>query len=269
MGDTDESLAAQDFIASQYPPMEEAVSSSERLGRALVSGALGRKIDDPKMFETVVNLKECTVVLQSTRKKSKVPVSAVPPNSMESEMDMDESGSVHLSQSATDVGVHIGLPEVEIDLEIQQTIVEPDTVLPMEAEDTDVPQCTGTVSTPVLMPSETTHRITPVAPSDTEAKETHVGEIETSTSERALATNPVQSQKMLREIRSAQLLHEELMMRDPTIATATSFMSTVCGGRVDKIKPDMPKEMEIKKSAVAKSILSDVAQPLMSAEVIE
>jgi len=207
MGATAESLAAQDFICSQYPPVEEVVSSTVRLGRALVSGALGRKVDDAKMFETVVNLKECTVFLKSRRKKSKVPVSAAPPNSMESELDMDESNSVHLSQSSTDVGVHIGLPEVEIDLETQQTVVEPDMVFPKEAKDTDVPRCPGTMLTPVLMPSEGTHRVTPVRPSDTEALKTHVGEMETSTGERALATNPAESQKLLHEIRNAQLLH--------------------------------------------------------------
>jgi len=48
-GDTAESLAIQDFIASQYPPLD-VVSSPVRLGRALVSEALGRKVDDPKMF---------------------------------------------------------------------------------------------------------------------------------------------------------------------------------------------------------------------------
>jgi len=97
-----------------------------------VSGALGRKVDDPKMFETVVNIKECKVILQSTRKKSKVPVSAAPPNSTESERDMDESGSVQLSQSATDVGVHIGLPEVEVEVEMRDATREPDAGTSME-----------------------------------------------------------------------------------------------------------------------------------------
>jgi len=110
MVDTAESLAIQDFIAAQYPPVEEVVSSSVRLGRALVSGALGKKDDDPKIFEAAVNLAECRVMLQSTKRKSKIPVSAAPPNSTESEMDVDESGSIQLSTSATDVGVHIGLP---------------------------------------------------------------------------------------------------------------------------------------------------------------
>jgi len=50
-------------------------------------------------------------VLQSTRKKAKAPVSAAPPNSIDSEVDVNESGDVTLSQSATDVGVCIELPE--------------------------------------------------------------------------------------------------------------------------------------------------------------
>jgi len=42
-----QSLEIQDFIASQYPPIDEGESSTVRLGRALVSGALGKRNDDP------------------------------------------------------------------------------------------------------------------------------------------------------------------------------------------------------------------------------
>jgi len=63
----------QDFIAAQYPPIEETVSSAVRMGRALVSGALGMRLDDPKYFETAVKLPECTVVLQSTHRKARAP----------------------------------------------------------------------------------------------------------------------------------------------------------------------------------------------------
>jgi len=54
-------------------------------------------------------------VLKSTKTKAKRPVSAAPPNSMESEMDVNWSECVQLSQSATDIGVHIELPDGEIE----------------------------------------------------------------------------------------------------------------------------------------------------------
>jgi len=57
-----DALAVQDFIASQYPPIEETVSSTVRMGRELVSGALGMRTDDLKYFETAVKMPECTVV---------------------------------------------------------------------------------------------------------------------------------------------------------------------------------------------------------------
>jgi len=189
-GDVAESIAIQDFIASQYPPVEGVVSSTVRLGRALVSGALRRKVDDPKMFETVVNIKECKVILQSTRKKSKVPVSAAPPNSTESERDMDESGSVQLSQFPTDVGVHIGLPEGEIELELRDATREPYARTSMEAEGTDAPRCPGIVSTPVLTLSEGVQQTRLTGPPDEGAQETPVETTESPTVQPALGVNP-------------------------------------------------------------------------------
>jgi len=82
-----ESVQAQNFIAEQYPPVEESVSSTVHLGRALVSGALGRRTDDPKIFGVPVNMIECSVKLQTTNKKAKAPVSAGPPNSIDSEAE--------------------------------------------------------------------------------------------------------------------------------------------------------------------------------------
>jgi len=103
-----QSLANQDAIASQYPPIvDESVSSTVRLGGALVSGALGRKNDDPKIFEATVKLQECSVVLHSTRRKAKTPVSAPPPNSIDSDVEGKEHDDVGMSQFTTDTGVNI------------------------------------------------------------------------------------------------------------------------------------------------------------------
>jgi len=69
-----QSLEVQEYIEGQYPPVDDGVSSTVRLGRSFMSGALGRRIEDPKMLETAVLITDCSVVLQSTRKKAKLPV---------------------------------------------------------------------------------------------------------------------------------------------------------------------------------------------------
>jgi len=105
----------QDFLASQYPPVDEGVSSTVRQGRALVSGALGRRTDDPKLFDAAVNITECSVRLLTTSKKAKTPVSAPPPNSIESEMDRGDISDAHLSQSANELDVQIELPSMNVE----------------------------------------------------------------------------------------------------------------------------------------------------------
>jgi len=87
------------------------VSSTVKLGKLLVSGAPGRRTDDPQIFETAARLVECSVVLRTTKEKAKTPVSNPPLNSMNSDAEEDRSGDVHLSQSTTDTGVCIELLE--------------------------------------------------------------------------------------------------------------------------------------------------------------
>jgi len=116
-----QSLQAQNFIAGQYPPVKEGLSSTVRLRRALVLGALGRRTDDPKIFGVAVNLIECSVKLQTTNKKAKTPVSAAPPNSIDSEAEggaasNDTTCDVQLSQSATDLGTQIELPSGDVEI---------------------------------------------------------------------------------------------------------------------------------------------------------
>jgi len=110
-------LYAQDFIASQYPSVEEGVSSTVRLGRSFVSGAMGRKKDDPKMFEMAVELMDCNVPLRTTNEKAKVEVSKPPPNSIDSDVEEGGVSDVRLSQSTT--GVYIELPETTTEMEEQ------------------------------------------------------------------------------------------------------------------------------------------------------
>jgi len=120
--DSPESLMIQNFIAAQYPPIEETVSSSVRMGRALVSGALGMLDDDPKMFKTSVQMTDCMVVIPSIKKKSRTPMSGAPPNSINLEQEIAESDDVQRSQSVTDVGVHIELPEIGTEIMAQVAV---------------------------------------------------------------------------------------------------------------------------------------------------
>jgi len=73
-----QAMYVQDFVASHYPPMDEGVSSTVRLGRAFVSGALGRRTDDPRLFEAAVNMTDCSVRFSTTKLKGKAPVTAPP-----------------------------------------------------------------------------------------------------------------------------------------------------------------------------------------------
>jgi len=100
--ETLESLEVQKFVTSQYHPVDEGVSSTVQLGRSLVLGAMGRRTDDPRIFETAVDLMDCSVIIRTTKEKAKTPVSHPPPNSIDSDVEGDGSGDVHLSQSTTD-----------------------------------------------------------------------------------------------------------------------------------------------------------------------
>jgi len=264
-------LAIQDFIASQSPPVEETVSSTVRMGRALVYGALGMRTDDPKYFETAVKMPECTVVLQSTRRKAKAPVSAPPPNSIESDRDLNESGDLHLSQSAADVGVFVELPGAIVesvnvgghDSKIGENLNAVGT--------TDTSRTTAVASAlEGLPPKESQQGVSQsqqgVKESQQGVKESQQGVKESQPDAAKAHDDPKKGEvtvvgtkeicvaercRMLTEIEKSKLLRDELIRQDPSLATVTSFMSTVCSGptlkntgkdRVDdKIKATNPK----------------------------
>jgi len=149
-----QSMDVQNFIAGQYPPIEEGVSSTVRLGRAFVSGALGRRTDDPKIFVAAVNIVECDDKLLTTNRKAKIPVSAAPPNSIDSEAECDGLShninlDVLLSQSATDLGTHIDLPGVDAQTEPQVGDGNEKTIS-VGPGAPDTPVDTELVSTPLM-----------------------------------------------------------------------------------------------------------------------
>jgi len=243
---SEESLLAQNFIAAQYPPVGEEVSSTIRMGRALVSGALGMQTDDPKFFEAIVKLLYCVFVLQSTRKKARTPVSAPPPNSIDSEVDGNESGDVLLSQSATDVGVYIELPEGLIDPTTTEGTGAGDRGALANVSQADAPVTPVIVETPVV----------PMREVEVDMKSRKVASelnrVEDKVIEEGLVVGSgkdvtTESQRILKEIDGSELLQDELMRRDPSLASVSSFLSTVCeGGSRDK---NMKKKNEAKNKA--------------------
>jgi len=78
---------------------------------------MGRRNDDPKMFERAVELMDCNVPLRTTNEMAKVEVSKPPPNSLDSDVEEAEVSDVRLSQSTT--GVYIELPEATTEMEEQ------------------------------------------------------------------------------------------------------------------------------------------------------
>jgi len=102
------------------------------------------------MFETAVELMDCSVPLRTTKKKAKIAVSKPLPNSIDSKVEEDEVCDARLSQSTTDTGVHIELPEgnAEIDDQGVREMVDKDssTSVGNVSEGPNIPGC---VTTPV------------------------------------------------------------------------------------------------------------------------
>jgi len=226
---SESSLAVQEFMAMQYPPFEELVSSPLRLGKALVSDAFGMRTDDPRLFATAVRLPECTIVLHSTKSKAKVPVSAPPPNSIESDMEVNDVEDVQLSQSTTDIGVHIELPDGEIELIPQEVSETEDDHSVRDISLTDAPVVPGIVSTPMMshfdlktteMVGENTGEINQAEKDPSNAKVVGAACDKVTT----------ESQRMMKEIDGAKLLQDELIQRDTSLASISSFLNTVCSG---------------------------------------
>jgi len=228
-----QSIQAQNFIAGQYPPVEEEVSSTVRLGRALVSGALGRRNDDPKMFGVAVDMMECSVNLQTTNKKAKAPVSAAPPNSIDSEVEggaasNDTTCDVQLSQSVTDLGTQIELPGGGLEAEAQgKDGIRDAGRKELEASVTPVPA--GFAVPPPLSYAEdesggSGHRV--------RADPEILGWPEVGDKMVRSPRNVILAEfnRMMEEIDVSTLVRNELIRTEPHPASAAFFLSVVSGG---------------------------------------
>jgi len=81
--------------------------SNQKLGIALVTGALGKRVPKKSLDRASTGISECYVELASTQ-KIKTPVSIAPPNSIES--DDLEHAEVNSEVPLSHSDVHIGLP---------------------------------------------------------------------------------------------------------------------------------------------------------------
>jgi len=122
-----------------------------KLGRSFVSGAMGRRTDDPRIFKTTVELVKCSVVLRTTKKKAKTPVSNPPPNSIDSDVKGDGSGDVHLSQSTTDTGIELRGEGAEMAIVGKVGVAGEEARTDLGSLNDETPDAPGDVVTPVTI----------------------------------------------------------------------------------------------------------------------
>jgi len=285
-----QSLVNQEAIASQYPPIiDESVSSTVRLGRALVSGALGKRNDDPKLFEATVELQECSVVLHSTRKKAKAPVSAPPPNSIDSDVEGEDQYDVVMSQSTADTGVNIELPgcvpetaeekmEVEAvkdqndrrgDNRDKETVAGEVYIAMSEPSLADIPTAPGTVATPVLSLSDEVEMTSSFRDTlRTEVTGDSVMEI-ASTSVKDKEMRPDERRRILHDVDKAELMRKEIWKTNPEFASVSSILGAVCGENRMTMKDKAKDELAIGKASVEggkQSTKKDIQQEISRVE---
>jgi len=263
-----DSLYVQEYMAAQYPPVEEVVSSTVRLGRALVSGALGMSTDDPKLFETAIRLPECSVVIRSTKRKARAPVSAPPPNSLDSEMDINESTDVQLSQSATDVGVQIELPGLGIEALLQEILAKEDVTASDKPTTTEAPPTPGLIATPDLSTvkrnksgvqhDESGCEISGERKASGECKIVKKGEL-----------TALESQRILEEIESSKVLREELRKQDLSLASASSFLNVVCGGASKSKGSQKTGELQSTSAGNEGGVIAELTKEQLEAKYVE
>jgi len=143
-------------------------------------------------------------------------------------MEVNDVEDIQLSQSTTDIGVHIELSDGDVELMPQEVSEADDDGAVRDISMTDAPVVPETVSTSMISHldlktnetvGENTDKITQAekGPSKAKIAGTASGKVTT------------ESQRMMDEIDGAKLLQDELIRRDPSLASISSFLNTVCG----------------------------------------
>jgi len=89
---------------------------------------------------------------RSTKKEAKALGYAPPPNSIDSEMDMNDSANIQLSQSATDVGVQIDSPGLGVESMLQEILAKKEVRISNKPIMTEAPPTPGLIVTPDTSP---------------------------------------------------------------------------------------------------------------------
>jgi len=110
---------------------------------------------------------------------------------------------------------------------------------------TDAPVVPGIVSTPIV--SHLEFKITE-KPGENTGK---ISRAEKKSSNEKVAGAPcdkvvTESQRMMNAIDGSKLLHEELIRREPSLASISSFLNTVCGGTAREKKAEKTEEANIR-----------------------
>jgi len=231
------------------------------LGIAFVAPALGKKVPRVPSCRTAGSMPECCVELTSTQRKTKTPVPAAPPNSVDS---IDTGSEARFSLSDVHVGYLIEAPETSMNLgEVNSILsamieIEPITTATIIAIDEralfvapipsrDAVAAFSTAMLEVAAHEEVTEE--PVAPGEIQTpvrESADVAPEEITNARRSgqtpepVAIVPVprrvdavgktrydQKQKMIREIAASQLLREELAKRNPNLVSAASFLREI------------------------------------------
>jgi len=108
----DDALSTLKFIAIEGTSARHSLSTDEasgvELGIALVGSALGKKVPQKSSGRAPAGMSECYVDLAPTQRKSRMTVSAAPPNSIDSDDQELAEASSEMPLSHPDV--HIGFP---------------------------------------------------------------------------------------------------------------------------------------------------------------
>jgi len=156
----------------------------------------------------------------------------------------DETGEFHMSQSTTDTGIQIKLPEGGA----KSVTLDRSGVTNVDGQAdagnmTDGSETPGYIATPVQTNFEKGKKLTARTNEwVTETAKVSLAEIRNSVTPGGVVLS--EFKRMMKEIDASELMQEELRKIDPTLASASFFLSVVTGGagrkKISKKAEDAP-----------------------------
>jgi len=179
------------------------------------------------MFGAAVNLPKCSVRIQTTKRKAKAPVSAAPPNSIDSEGEVEGTSDAQLSLFVTDLGTQIDLSGGGAEVKAQEIHGTKDAT-EEEGKTLDTSAALGNMMTPLLAYA----REEIVASDRPEAQGTKIQDKQDVTGKPPKTLRSVilaDFSRLISEIDASTRLQEELIRTEPHLAFASSFLNVVSG----------------------------------------